>query len=491
MSKSLRIRSNYRSISDLYSALSGVPREELIHALWDSIVAQQEWEHVVDSSLDGIFLASSDGRALYANTAYELISGLSRKEIEGVHLKDFLKLGYVDKAGSLMVLDTKQPTTIESFFYRTGKHALITCNPILGPDGNISITVSNVRDLTEINKLKEQQAQGRALICLYKSELEVIKEQLYTQQELVASDPNTVQLLYMAKQIARVDSTVLITGETGVGKEVIAKYIHDNSPRNKGHFIRINCSAIAESLFESELFGYEKGAFTGARSEGKMGLFEIANRGTIFLDEIGELPQHLQAKLLRVLQEKEFTRVGGVTPIKSDVRVLAATNRDLIQMVQNKDFRQDLYYRLNVVPISVPPLRERKRDILPLAELFIREMNKKYNYKKWLSESAQQMILQYSWPGNIRELRNVIERAVILSISDEVDVQGMLATTPEGLPSPEHLPCNLEKHMKRLEYDYMKKAYETYGTIREAAQALGMKRSTFAGKLQAYSKMSP
>lgn len=260
-------------------------------------------------------------------------------------------------------------------------------------------------------------------------------------------------------------------------------------PRSQEHFIRINCSAIAENLFESELFGYEKGAFTGARSDGKMGLFEVANKGTIFLDEIGELPQHLQAKLLRVLQERVFTRVGGVKPVKTDVRVLSATNRDLRQMVHDKLFRQDLYYRLNVIPVSIPPLRERKEDIIPLAELFVQKMNRKYHYNKHLSEIAQEQILQYSWPGNVRELRNVIERAVILSNSDEIYVQGMLSALSGETARLEALPHDLEEHMRRLEYGYMRQAYETYGTVREAAQALGMKRSTFAGKLHAYGKL--
>ena len=459
--------------------------EDMRTKLWESILANREWERVVESSLDGIFLADGTGTALYANKAYKDISGLAREEIEGVHLREFLRRGYVDRAGSLMVLSTRQPITIESHFKRTGKSALVTCNPLLGPNGEVSLTVSNVRDLTEINQLKKQTEKRDTLINLYRSEL----GQLETAQEIVAQDPNTLRLLHMARQLAKVDSTVLITGETGAGKEVIAKYIHDNSLRSHKYFIRINCSAIAENLFESELFGYEKGAFTGARSEGKMGLFEVADKGTIFLDEIGELPQHLQAKLLRVLQEKEFTRVGGVTPVKSDVRILAATNRDLQKMVADKTFREDLYYRLNVLPMHMPPLRERPGDILPLAELFIQKMNRKYGYEKRLSAAAQEQMLAYPWPGNVRELRNVVERAAILSAGDEVEVTGILAVTPEVSARLNELPTDLTDYMKRLEYRYMKQAYDAHGSVRAAAQALGMKRSTFSEKFQLYTRI--
>ena len=482
MIKLVRVYQNVHSHKELCRMLGCLSSEEITAKLWESILTSREWEKVVESSIDGIFLADGTGMALYANKAYEEISGLSRTEIEGVQLREFLSRGYVDKAGSLMVLSTKRPTTIESCFSRTGKHALITCNPSLGPDGEISITVSNVRDLTEINRLKEQREKRRALISFYKAEL----EQNYTNQDLVARDPSTIRLLNVARQVAKVDSTVLITGETGAGKEVVAKYIHDNSPRSKEHFIRINCSAIAENLFESELFGYEKGAFTGARAEGKVGLFEIADKGTIFLDEIGELPQNLQAKLLRVLQEKEFTRVGGVKPVKTDVRVLAATNRNMQQMVADKLFRLDLYYRLNVVPLQVPPLRERPEDILPLASLFVQKMNRKYGYEKKLTPNAEAQMRSYSWPGNIRELRNVIERAVILSTSDDVEVQGMLPPVSGTLGDQGELPHDLPRRLRQLEYAYMKRAYELHGSVRDAARALGMKKSTFAEKLQIY-----
>ena len=220
-----------------------------------------------------------------------------------------------------------------------------------------------------------------------------------------------------------------------------------------------------------------------------MGLFEVADKGTVFLDEIGELPQHLQAKLLRVLQEKEFTRVGGVTPVKSDVRILAATNRDLQKMVADKTFREDLYYRLNVLPMHMPPLRERPGDILPLAELFIQKMNRKYGYEKRLSAAAQEQMLAYPWPGNVRELRNVVERAAILSTGDEVEVSGILAVTPEVSAGLNELPADLTDYMKRLEYRYMKQAYDTHGSVRAAAQALGMKRSTFSEKFQLYTRI--
>lgn len=220
-----------------------------------------------------------------------------------------------------------------------------------------------------------------------------------------------MEIISLSKRVAPLDTTVILLGETGVGKEVFAKYIYQNSSRNDKPFIKVNCGAIPANLVESELFGYEKGAFTGADRNGKMGLFEVADTGTIFLDEVGELPLDMQVKLLRVLQEQEFERIGGRKPVKADVWVLAATNRNLEEMVRQKAFREDLYYRLMIFPIHIPPLRERPADIIPLASLFLSQLNKKYNFKKYFSLISITMMKDYNWPGNIRELRNIVERA--------------------------------------------------------------------------------
>jgi len=243
--------------------------------------------------------------------------------------------------------------------------------------------------------------------------------------EFIAEDENTKRVLEIAKKVAPTMANVMLLGESGVGKEEFAKFIHQNSGRS-GEFIAVNMSAIPENLIESELFGYEKGAFTDA-TQSKPGLFELAQGGTLFLDEIGEMPYNLQAKLLRILQEREFYRLGGTKPIKLDVRIISATNQNIDEMIKNNKFREDLYYRLNTIPIKIPPLRERKNDIIPIAENILKKTLNEYNFEnKVLSEEAKKTLLEYDWPGNIRELINVIERAVILSDGDVIEKKDLI-----------------------------------------------------------------
>ena len=236
----------------------------------------------------------------------------------------------------------------------------------------------------------------------------------------IAEDRKTKEVLEIAKKVASTNANVMLLGESGVGKEEFAKFIHKHSNR-KGEFIAVNMSAIPENLIESELFGYKKGAFTDATSD-KKGLFELAEGGTLFLDEIAEMPYHLQAKLLRVLQEREYYPLGSIKPKKLDVRIISATNQNIDEMIKNNKFREDLYYRLNTIPIKIPPLRERKDDILPIAQKILDNVIKEYNLdKKIFTKEAQKKLLEYNWPGNIRELINVVQRAAILSEGSEID----------------------------------------------------------------------
>jgi len=304
-------------------------------------------------------------------------------------------------------------------------------------------------------------------------------------ETLVAEAPEMRAALRLATQVAVTDATVLILGESGTGKELIARAIHAGSARRDGPFVKVDCTALPEGLLESELFGHEKGAFTDASAE-KPGRFELAHGGTLFLDEVGELPQSLQAKLLRVLQERAFERVGGTRTISVDVRILAATNRDLAKALKGGQFREDLYYRLNVVPILVPPLRRRPEDILPLAAHFLQRFGARYGkVVPGLSPEAAALLRRYSWPGNVRELEHAIERAVILwergVIRPEELAVDLMAVASDGLPDQELMT------LEELEREYIRRVLRRVrGHKSQAARILGINRKTLLEKRKRY-----
>ncbi len=311
----------------------------------------------------------------------------------------------------------------------------------------------------------------------------------YGFEDIIGVSRPILEIKEKAKKIAKSDSTVLITGESGTGKEILARAIHANSNRIPEHFITINCGAIPETLLESELFGYEDGAFTGARKGGKLGKFEIANGGTIFLDEIGDMPLHLQVKLLRVLEEKVIERVGGSFSVPIDVRVIAATHRDLEERAQQNLFRWDLYYRLNVIPLHIPPLRERKEDIMMLAEHFLKIYNDKINKKiMHIAKETEDMLLNYDWPGNVRELSNAIEYAVNMESSTALNARNLpprirlRATTSQYIEK--------DNGLKKMERDLIADALAKYGSTTEGkkkvAESLGISLATLYRKLKIY-----
>ncbi len=301
---------------------------------------------------------------------------------------------------------------------------------------------------------------------------------------LVLYSNTMMELVDVALRVAKVDSTVLICGESGVGKELLAKLIHDQSSRSLGPFVKINCGAIPENLLESELFGYEAGAFTGASKQGKLGQFELASGGTLFLDEIGELSLSLQVKLLRAIQEQEFVRVGGVKPRTVDVRFIAATNRDLEQMIRQGMFRADLYYRLNVIPVLVPPLRERKEDILPLVHHFQQKYTQKLKMEKTFAPEVLKIFLHYPWAGNVRELENIIERLFVTTSEKIVRVcdlpQNLVVTPGEANQTGGIMP--LKEALLQTEQRLIEQALAVYGNTYKAAEALGIDQSTLMRK---------
>ncbi|MFW2490735.1 sigma 54-interacting transcriptional regulator [Clostridium chromiireducens] len=449
-----------------------------------------ELDSIIECSYDGIYITDGEANTIKVNNAYERITGLKKADVLGKNMKDLENEGFISQSATLLVLKNRETTTIQQEF-NTGVKVLVSSNPIFDKSGKIIMVVTNVRDVTQLYELKEQLQRNKEITRKYVSEIEEMRTQLLNTSEIVAEDHRTIEIIQLANRIAKVDTTILMLGETGAGKDQIAKHIHKVSKRSKKQFIKVNCGAIPTSLIESEFFGYEKGAFTGANKEGKIGLFELASGGTIFLDEVGELPMDMQVKLLRVLQEMEVVRIGGTKPIKIDVRVLAATNRDLEEMIKKKQFREDLYYRLNVVPLYIPPLRERKQDIFPLINFFLTQLNKKYNFNKVFASDALNCLYEYNWPGNVRELKNIVERVVIMSEDDKIKrldlpkniigSNGMVVTLntfEEGI--------NLKETLDSIEGKLIKKAYDKYGNVRAAAKSLGIDPSTFVRKRQKY-----
>lgn len=454
--------------------------------------AYDRLDAIIENSYDGIYITDGQAITLRINRAYETITGMKAEEVLGRSMWELEKAGTIDRSGTLIALSQRRPVTMEQEF-RTGRRALISSAPVFDDLGNIVMVVTNVRDMTDLYHLQQKYQEKKELSEKLYSEIEFARNQVLNSADLLAVDARMLEMLDLVRRVAVRDTTVLLLGETGVGKEKVAKYIYKNSARRDGRFLTVNCGAIPPNLMESELFGYEKGAFTGANRNGKPGLFELADKGTVFLDEVGELPKDMQVKLLRVLQERSVTRIGGDRAIPVDVRVLAATNRDLEEMVRNKTFREDLYYRLSVVPITIPPLRERRDDIIPFAQCFLEELCHKYNIQKSFDPMALQTLLNYEWPGNVRELRNMVERVVITAQGDTIyadDLPFSSRWNPTTVRPSFDAPVDLKALTEQFEMSYIRRAYEKYGNVRQAAASLGMDASTFVRKRQKYERAS-
>ncbi|MCT4633009.1 MAG: sigma 54-interacting transcriptional regulator [Firmicutes bacterium] len=445
-------------------------------------------DSIIEHSYDGIYITDGKGNTLKINEAYEKITGLKRSNMLGKNMKELVEEGYVSESGSLKVMKERKTVSLNQTF-KTGKKALITSKPVFDENGDIILIITNIRDMTELYNLKNKLDEKNRLIEKYYNETMELKNKLNENKKLVVENKKMIDLVYSTKKISSTDFTVLISGESGVGKEVIAKFIHESSRRSKANFVKVNCGAIPENLIESELFGYVKGAFSGARDEGKLGYFEMADKGTLFLDEIGELPLNMQVKLLRVLQESEVTRVGSVKAVKIDVRIITATNRDLEKMVEEGTFRKDLFYRINVIPITIPPLRERREDIVALGDYFLEGVNKKYGWSKGFSREAYDVLSSYCWPGNIRELKNIVERSVAMSPDDLIGVDDLPAKIVTkkavGLSIGNQL-MPLKKAQIEIEKVLIEAAYEKFGNVRDAAKVLEIDPSTLVRKRKRY-----
>lgn len=466
--------------------------ESISRELEDVKELNQEMDAIIASSYDGLYLTNGEGITLRVNEAFEKLTGVPGAEMLGKNVEELVKeRGIVSESVSALVLKERRPVTI---MQRTlaGRMALTTGTPVYDRKGKIFRVVSNVRDITELMLLKQQLDQAQGLSKHYESELRALQIQYDDNPRIITGSRVMRELFDGAIRLAQVDSTVLITGESGTGKELIAEIMHRSSPRKDNPFIKINCGAIAKNLLESELFGYDPGAFTGAKKGGRAGYFELAHGGTILLDEISELPFNLQSNLLRVIQNKEVMRVGGEKTIPVDVRIIATTNKDISQLVASGDFREDLYYRLNVVPIEVPALRVRKEEIPLLVAHFVRVFNKRHRLNKEIFPDVLDALMEYDWPGNVRELENIIERLIVTIARDFVthdDLPLFLqkSSRPDAHPQVTVqglLP--LKEAVENLEREIILTAYSRYGSTRKVAKHLGVDPSTVLRKAARY-----
>ncbi|EJL42730.1 sigma 54-interacting transcriptional regulator [Brevibacillus agri] len=434
-------------------------------------------EKILDHSTDEIYVVDGETRIVFMNKICAQHYGLKRSEVIGKRNEELFKQGYWTPSIIPIVMQEKKPVTIKQTTYYGGE-LVTTAVPILNRTKEIELVVitAHEQNFKKIMHTDQEPADQNQL-----------------PNNIITNSQKMKDLLTFCHKIALVDSTILLQGESGTGKGAFAAFIHQMSRRKNGPFLTINCAAIPEELLESELFGYSQGAFTGASKSGKLGLIEAANNGTIFLDEIGELPLKIQAKLLQVIQEHRFLPVGGTEYKQVDIRILSATNRDLSKMVENKQFREDLYYRLNVIDLKIPPLRERPEDIVPLTYYFINRCNKKYGVDRLISQETLQALSSYSWPGNVRQLENMIERLVvttesIITPADLPDIihqhnRNHLPLSSAGSPP---LPQTLDAALAEVEKQMVRRSYQKHRTTRKVAADLGVSQTKATKLIQKY-----
>lgn len=433
---------------------------------------------VFEYAFDEIFVTDEQGIVVRVNSTCERHYQLAAEELVGKHVKELQKGGIFYPSATLEVIEKKRPIELVQTT-KSGEYLHVRTRPVFDDEGNLRRVISYSRDLTELYQLRQKVEEMDNQLKTYKKEL----RETYEHEGLIFKSLAMQKIVDTIKKVSVVDSTVLVLGETGVGKSRLVRHLHEVSHRKHESFYEINCAALPTNLIESELFGYSGGSFTGANREGKKGLLESAHKGTLFLDEIGEMPLEIQAKLLQVLQEKTFRPIGGRELKKVDVRIVAATNRDLSEMVKQGTFRKDLYYRLNVIPIAIPPLRERTEDILPLIYHYLQHFNKKYGRDVKLAPSTLQMFVGYPWEGNNREIENVIER-IVITIDDVVTVEDLPLSMQEA--AVEQSGQSLYKMLEEVERNIILKAYKTYGSSYKVAEFLQISQSAATRKIKKF-----
>ncbi|AEP02491.1 sigma 54-interacting transcriptional regulator [Weizmannia coagulans] len=444
---------------------------------------------ILSTIYDEILVVNAKGELLrYGENIIEDFWQVDVKTLIGKNILDFEDQGLFTPSVIRLVMEKRKKVSVVQET-RTGRKILAVGNPVFNEKGALDRIIIASRDITETTRLKTELKEMKEISARYKKELDQFKNKDRFLKKMIYCSPKMEKIMHQVKKIAEFSSTVLLSGESGVGKEVIAQAIHQFGKRSEKPFLKLNCGAIPETLLESELFGYVKGAFTGAEKNGKEGYFKQADGGILFLDEIGELPVHLQVKLLRVLQEQEVIPIGSTTPIKIDVQIIAATNQNLAKMVEEGRFREDLYYRLNVIPIRIPPLRERPEDISLLAFHFLQQLNEKYGRKFYLTPDAINVLECYPWPGNVRELQNIIERLVVTADHAAIDGGFVSQFLTFGSERKKMKPVvtrimPLQEAMESVEEQLILLAMNQYKTTTKAAKALGISQSSVSRKYQ-------
>lgn len=449
----------------------------------------RELDTIINSSSDGLFVCDAAANVIRMNPASEKIHNIPAAEIIGRNMRELIESGFIDQSAALEASISKK--RVSMLQNKDDGYKLISiATPVFDEQGELVRVVVSERDITEIDNLQRELEEQAAIKDGLRNQMLAMQQEELESQQIIARSPAMIRALQQAIKVAKADSSVLILGESGVGKGLIADLIHKNSNRVEHPLIKINCGAIPESLIEAELFGYEKGAFTGAQVAGKMGHLELADGGTLFLDEIAELPLPSQVKLLRFLEDGQITRLGDTKTRTANVRILAATHRDLEKMVSEGTFRLDLYYRLNVIPINIPPIRERYDCIVPLIRHYIETFSKQIGTHKRLTRAALDALAAYPYPGNVRELMNICERLVVMSDTEVLDltdlpIQVTTHTTDKRF-TIDHLPTetSLQEILDQVEKELLKKSLQRFKNQTDIAAALKVNQSTIARKLK-------
>jgi transcriptional regulator with PAS, ATPase and Fis domain len=433
---------------------------------------------------DTIFITDGKGTVEFVGSAILESCGVPRDFFIGKDVRALEKERYFHPSVTVRILESRRPEVIKQYT-RLGKEVISVGSPLLDEKGEIIKIISVTKDFSPQFKIGTMLSSAEKIPSSPADESKNVAQ-------FLSCNAKMLNLIELARLVSSINTTVLVTGETGVGKGVMVRFIYENGNRTDRPFVKINCGAISPSLIESELFGYEPGSFTGASRDGKTGLLEAANAGTIFLDEISELPPEQQVKLLQVLQEHTMTRVGGTKTVELDIKVIAASNKDLQKLVEEGKFREDLFYRLNVVPIHIPPLRERVDDIPLLIGHFIREFNSRHDKEKQFSKEAFHCMCAYRWPGNVRELENTIERLVVTVQTPYIEIEDL----PEQISGIRNKTSNsqivlnklipLPEAIEELERNLIRMALDKYGNGKKAAEALGVHQSTISRKMRYY-----